>query len=109
MPLDACMFYFECAQCKTLLRPKPGDCCVFCSYECPICGPTIVVSRRHLHGDHVYCRSCGGEASVRREGGHLTIAPTGRRGTIRDLEPEIDGLLLDDLVRESSRHLAWSV
>ncbi|PKO54410.1 MAG: phosphohydrolase [Betaproteobacteria bacterium HGW-Betaproteobacteria-2] len=73
---------------------------------CPMCGPTIVISRRHLHGDHVYCRSCGGEASVDRSGGRLSIAPTGRRGSKRDLEPEIDSHLLDELVRESSRHLA---
>ena len=29
MPTDACQFYYECAGCKTLLRPKRGDCCVF--------------------------------------------------------------------------------
>jgi hypothetical protein len=38
MPVDACQFYYECTACKTLLRPRPGDCCVFCSYgsvKCP--------------------------------------------------------------------------
>ncbi len=38
MPTDACQFYYECSNCKILLRPKPGDCCVFCSYgsvKCP--------------------------------------------------------------------------
>ena len=38
MPTDACLFYYECTGCHTLLRPKPGDCCVFCSYgerPCP--------------------------------------------------------------------------
>lgn len=38
MPTDACQFFYECANCGTLLRPKPGDCCVFCSYgsvHCP--------------------------------------------------------------------------
>lgn len=74
--------------------------------HCPVCGPTIVVSRHHRTGDHVYCHHCGGEAEVRREGIRLSIAPTGRRGTIKDLEPEIDNGLLDDLVRESSRYLA---
>lgn len=77
--------------------------------HCPMCGPTIVVSRHHRSGDHVYCHHCGGEAEVRREGIRLSIAPTGRRGAIKDLEPEIDNSLLDDLVRESSRHLAASV
>lgn len=74
--------------------------------HCPMCGPTIVVSRHHRTGDHVYCRHCGGEAEVKREGVHLSIAPTGRRGTVQDLEPEIDNSLLDDLVLESSRHLS---
>ncbi|MCL4482612.1 MAG: hypothetical protein M1445_08375 [Bacteroidetes bacterium] len=38
MPADACQFFYECANCKALLKPKPGDCCVFCSYgtvPCP--------------------------------------------------------------------------
>jgi len=39
MPTDACQFYYECPQCKTLLRPKPGDCCVFCSYGSVPCPP----------------------------------------------------------------------
>src|SRR5438874_8604162 len=32
MPTDACQFYYECGGCKALLRPEPGDCCVFCSF-----------------------------------------------------------------------------
>jgi hypothetical protein len=36
MPTDACQFFYECSNCKTLLRPKPGDCCVFCSYGSPM-------------------------------------------------------------------------
>lgn len=39
MPTDACLFFYECACCKTLLRPKPGDCCVFCSYGTVKCPP----------------------------------------------------------------------
>lgn len=38
MPTTACQFFFECENCKTLLKPKDGDCCVFCSYgtvKCP--------------------------------------------------------------------------
>ncbi len=38
MPVDTCQFFYECDNCKTLLRPKQGDCCVFCSYgtiKCP--------------------------------------------------------------------------
>jgi hypothetical protein len=39
MPTDACQWYFECPQCHDLLRPKPGDCCVFCSYGDTACPP----------------------------------------------------------------------
>ncbi|HLZ99634.1 MAG TPA: GDCCVxC domain-containing (seleno)protein [Steroidobacteraceae bacterium] len=39
MPTDACQFYYECTHCKVLLRPKPGDCCVFCSYASVPCPP----------------------------------------------------------------------
>src|SRR5258708_7612080 len=31
MPTDACQFFYECTGCGELLRPKPGNCCVFCS------------------------------------------------------------------------------
>ena len=38
MPLDACQFFYDCVSCKAVLRPRPGDCSVFCSYadtRCP--------------------------------------------------------------------------
>ena len=31
MPTDACLFFFDCPACGKRLKPKPGDCCVFCS------------------------------------------------------------------------------
>lgn len=39
MPLDACQFFYECERCKTILKPKEGDCCVFCSYGTVPCPP----------------------------------------------------------------------
>lgn len=39
MPTDACLFFWECTQCKTLHKPKSGDCCVFCSYGTVKCPP----------------------------------------------------------------------
>ena len=38
MTEDACVFFYECEACKEILKPLPGDCCVFCSYgdvKCP--------------------------------------------------------------------------
>jgi hypothetical protein len=39
MPSDACQYFYDCTACGTLLRPKPGDCCVFCSYGSVPCPP----------------------------------------------------------------------
>jgi hypothetical protein len=39
MPTDACQYFYECTSCGTLLKPKQGDCCVFCSYGTVPCPP----------------------------------------------------------------------
>lgn len=39
MPTDACQYFYECENCKTLLKPISGDCCVFCSYGTVKCPP----------------------------------------------------------------------
>lgn len=39
MPEDACSFFYECTNCKTILKPKKGDCCVYCSYGTVPCPP----------------------------------------------------------------------
>jgi hypothetical protein len=39
MPTDACLYFYECTSCHALLRPKAGDCCVFCSYGSVKCPP----------------------------------------------------------------------
>ncbi|MGH8401673.1 MAG: GDCCVxC domain-containing (seleno)protein [Gammaproteobacteria bacterium] len=39
MPTDACQFFYECAACRVILKPEPGDCCVFCSYGTVPCPP----------------------------------------------------------------------
>ena len=39
MPTNACQWFYECDQCKTLLKPLSGDCCVFCSYGTVKCPP----------------------------------------------------------------------
>ena len=50
MPTDACLVFFQCNSCYAVLRPKPGDCCVFCSYGSVTCPP---VQRR---------LGCGGDS-----------------------------------------------
>ena len=39
MPTDACQFFYNCARCGVRLKPKAGDCCVFCSYGDVPCPP----------------------------------------------------------------------
>lgn len=39
MPTDACQFFYECKSCMTVLKPKKGDCCVYCSFGSVACPP----------------------------------------------------------------------
>ncbi len=45
MPTDACLVFYPCSGCGAPLRPKPGDCCVFCSYGSVPCPPVQQVHR----------------------------------------------------------------
>jgi uncharacterized membrane protein YtjA (UPF0391 family) len=44
MPTDACLFFYQCTGCGARLQPKPGDCCVFCSYGSVKCPPVQLTS-----------------------------------------------------------------
>jgi len=73
--------------------------------HCPMCGPTMVVTRQHQEGDYVYCRHCGGEAKVSRSLGHIHTQPTGKKGSPQDLEPDMDIDLIHELVVLASQHI----
>ena len=73
MPTDACRVLYECSGCGAKLRPKPGDCCVFCSYGSVPC-PPIQAER-------------GGEA------GDLVDAVSSGEGADGNLETQIDVLV----------------
>jgi len=45
MALDSCLFFYECKRCRAVLRPKPGDCCVFCTYGTVKCPPEQTARR----------------------------------------------------------------
>ena len=45
MPANACVIVHACAGCGVLLRPKAGDCCVFCSYGSTRCPPAHCARR----------------------------------------------------------------
>ena len=39
MPTDACQYIYHCKQCGAQMKPKTGDCCVYCSYGDVPCPP----------------------------------------------------------------------
>jgi alkylmercury lyase len=39
MPTDACAYFWNCSACGARIKPKQGDCCVFCSYGSVPCPP----------------------------------------------------------------------
>jgi uncharacterized Zn finger protein len=43
MPTNACQHFYRCTGCGELLKPMPGDCCVFCSYSDSACPPKQLV------------------------------------------------------------------
>jgi HD-GYP domain-containing protein (c-di-GMP phosphodiesterase class II) len=73
--------------------------------ECPACGPTIVVKRTQQSGENVYCRACGAQAKLRREGDAIRLIPTNQRGSAADLQPEVDTALIDGLVSRAAKDL----
>ncbi|MDD5502192.1 MAG: GDCCVxC domain-containing (seleno)protein [Candidatus Thermoplasmatota archaeon] len=39
MPTNSCQILYRCINCGAILKPKEGDCCVFCSYADTPCPP----------------------------------------------------------------------
>ena len=39
MPTNACQYFYECENCKKVLKPTNNDCCVYCSYGTVSCPP----------------------------------------------------------------------
>lgn len=39
MPDGACVYFWECPECGSVVKPREGDCCVFCSYGTVACPP----------------------------------------------------------------------
>ncbi|MGV6844516.1 MAG: GDCCVxC domain-containing (seleno)protein [Lutibacter sp.] len=44
MPTKTCQYFYKCENCHTVLTPKKGDCCVYCSYGTNPC-PSIQEKR----------------------------------------------------------------
>jgi hypothetical protein len=39
IPTNACQYFYTCMHCNFFMKPKLGDCCVFCSYGTKLCPP----------------------------------------------------------------------
>ena len=48
MPTSSCYIFHQCSNCKATLKPKPGDCCVFCSYGDIPCPPIQLSAKEEL-------------------------------------------------------------
>jgi hypothetical protein len=55
MPTTFCQWFYECPACQALLKPKQGDCCVFCSYGSVPCPPIQLQASCQTQGG----RGCG--------------------------------------------------
>lgn len=53
MPTDACVFFHMCKGCGARLKPKEGDCCVFCSYGDVPCPP---IQEARVKGENGCCK-----------------------------------------------------
>jgi len=64
--------------------------------RCAGCGPTVVLRRASMPGDHVFCPACGADYELYRpeEGGLLALKPTGSKGSATHLSPSPDAELI---------------
>ena len=53
MPMEACQFLWTCPACDSVVHPRAGDCCVFCSYGDVRCPPV------QKAGDAFDASTCG--------------------------------------------------
>jgi len=97
MPTDACQYFYVCKGCDEKLKPKPNDCCVFCSYgsvRCPpaqaqleVWCPLLALSRHQLV--RRTCLLSGPKQTPSKIAGRRNIA-TKIRKNFRILSPAAD-------------------
>jgi hypothetical protein len=86
MPQDQRQFFLECVACHAMLRPKPGDCCEFCSFgsiKCPSIQVTDSCDHSEPHSRKSGWRRSSKPSRARFDAG-CTIAPLrSAHGSIR--------------------------
>lgn len=48
MPVNACQHFYKCLFCQKIIKPKQGDCCVFCSYSDSKCPPKQIENKQAI-------------------------------------------------------------
>ena len=74
MPIDACQWFYDCSHCGVLLKPKSGDCCVYCSYATVPCPP---VQATNGCGSSTAGRDQSNPAGLTDSGNGLVFGPSG--------------------------------
>ncbi len=99
MPEDSCTFFYECGGCRALLRPREGDCCVFCSFGTSPCPP---IQRQR--------------ESARRPGGGASASTSARlvpdqalKSALAPTAREASGCAERDLVSSRSWRWLWGL
>ncbi len=72
--------------------------------RCPTCGPVITVSSSARDGDVGYCRVCGNQHRLHRDGDSFVAEPTGAKGSAEDLKPRPETGSIDAFI---SRAPQW--
>lgn len=74
--------------------------------NCLTCGPTIVVKRSQKSGESTYCPNCAAEAIIEKDRKSVSIHPTGRKGSVKSLQPKPDLDLIGEFVATSAAALS---
>ncbi|MES9993978.1 MAG: HD domain-containing phosphohydrolase [Candidatus Thiodiazotropha sp.] len=74
--------------------------------NCLTCGPVIVVTRNQKSGDYLYCPVCHAEAVLERKKREIAIHPSGRKGSVKSIQPKADLDLIGEFVATSAAALA---
>ena len=69
------------------------------------CGAPIAIRRALRDGEYVYCRSCGGESRLSKQGNLVKLEMTGERGDAAVLVPDSDSDLIGAMVTEIAPHV----
>ena len=101
MPTVACQWFYDCRHCGAVLKPRPGDCCVYCAYATV---PWPRASASSWWSGKTDCRS----SSCRMQGRTISSVDGPSGSTIGRLERTTAGAMSRPFSRARSRHRCCS-